>query len=656
MHGAHDSIVKLHIADDQASNKRQIAELKREIWSEFQTFNSLSFTGRRHEIILGSDAGTFSRSIRRGTINRFFPALSWDSRVHTKSSLLAFVVSKDLILWDIKGDCEDCRVPVGVDAHPRPISGHSGTVCFSPDGKYVAVGTGYRFRSDRTGRSDLRVWDIHNRIQIRDPLLKNDSFVGAVSFSPNGEFLVAADHAGALRIWRTSNWELEETLQGIEDTLTVAFSPDGKRVAQGANNGVIVWDFESRKKRHFFREPSISSVRFTPDGTLLASMFAGKIMMWDVNVGRQLAATDLNSGMLVDCELSSDGTKLAVLGREGGLWLWDVPSLTEIDRHPLTMAALNEQARALMQDEQLEEAESTLRWTLSTQSGIRPADDPELQKTRSEFIKLLKLRGKYPQIIKKPESQRVPIGGEVELSVEVSNEKSQSFTYQWFFAGDPIDGATAATLAIANVSASNFGRYHVEIRMSKFDFVVKESSAFLIGPDGIAKGGLRKDVFLNIRDHASYSISAFADSPRFPHQPDHSESIGSFELPTNEGDEYGVRISGFLVPPKTGDYIFYIVSDDSSRLFLSTDESAENKQMLAELTGWRGAKHWETIAPKSISEPKALQADKRYWIEAWYRQQTGKDHFAVTWQMPGEPPPKNGDPPISGNFLQHQVE
>ena len=420
---------------------------------------------------------------------------------------------------------------------------------------------------------------------------------------------------------------------------------------------MIVWDLESRKKHHVIREPSISRLRFTPDGTLLASMFAGKLMMWDVDVGRQLAATDLNSGILVDCELSPDGTKLGVLGRTGGLWLWGVPNLTEIDRHPLAISALNERANSLIQDEQPDEAESTLRWALQTRSGARPPADSELKKARSKLVEALKLRGTYPKIASQPRSQRVKIGDGVELRVEVANDTSNEFEYQWFFAGDPIEGEVGATYSIQSVSESDLGRYHVEARLPDLPSVALPSEgAFLVGPNGIAKGGLRADVFLNIPKTTTHSLSPFTDLPRFPNEPDRSESIGSFELPANAGDEYGVRISGFLIPPKTGDYIFHVVSDDSSRLFLSTDASSENKQMIAELNGWRGARRWETIPPESVSKPQTLQAGKRYWIEAWYREQKSSDHFAVTWQMPGEPPPKNGDPPISGEFLEHLAE
>ena len=158
---------------------------------------------------------------------------------------------------------------------------------------------------------------------------------------------------------------------------------------------------------------------------------------------------------------------------------------------------------------------------------------------------------------------------------------------------------------------------------------------------------------MNIPNTVSRSLSVLTDSPQFPDKPDIVGSIGSFELPTDFGDEYGVRISGFLKPPKTGDYVFYVVSDDSSQLFLSSDESPDNKEMLASLTGYNlNERGWRTLSPDNISDPITLHAGKRYWVEALFREKRIGDHFAVAWQMPGEPVPENGAEPISGEFLE----
>ena len=287
--------------------------------------------------------------------------------------------------------------------------------------------------------------------------------------------------------------------------------------------------------------------------------------------------------------------------------------------------------------------------------------DHKSNQARRRLIDALKAQASFPSIIKHPESTRVPFGESVSLSVEISNEHSHELTYQWFFSGNPIDGGTASTLSVADITSENLGHYHVEIGIPALSGIdsstLRSNSAFLTGPDGIAKGGLQKDVFLNIPSPDSRSLSGLTRLTRFPHAPDAVGSIGAFELPANFGDKYGVRMHGFLVPPKSGEYVFYLVSDDSSELFLSTDESPKNKTKIASLTGWNETRRgWQTLGPDNISAPITLQAGKRYWVEALFTEQTHGDHFAVTWKMPGKPPPENGDPPIPGEFLEFQLE
>ena len=60
--------------------------------------------------------------------------------------------------------------------------------------------------------------------------------------------------------------------------------------------------------------------------------------------------------------------------------------------------------------------------------------------------------------------------------------------------------------------------------------------------------------------------------------PEKSEYLFNLlEAPSNWNDDYGSRLSGWLVPPVSGDYIFFIASDDNGELWLSTDYDPANK-------------------------------------------------------------------------------
>lgn len=55
---------------------------------------------------------------------------------------------------------------------------------------------------------------------------------------------------------------------------------------------------------------------------------------------------------------------------------------------------------------------------------------------------------------------------------------------------------------------------------------------------------------------------------------------GAAGLPRGSGDSYGVRVRGYLVPPESGDYRFFISADDHGALSLSTAPTRPTRSSL----------------------------------------------------------------------------
>ncbi|MCW3078466.1 MAG: hypothetical protein JWO32_3075, partial [Bacteroidetes bacterium] len=110
-------------------------------------------------------------------------------------------------------------------------------------------------------------------------------------------------------------------------------------------------------------------------------------------------------------------------------------------------------------------------------------------------------------------------------------------------------------------------------------------------------------------------------------------SLTIFETPLNAADNYGERISGFICPPASGNYIFWIASDDNSELWLSTNNLAANKQKIASVTGYASGRQW-TKYPSQQSVPVSLTAGQKYYIEALHKEGSQGDNLAVGWQLP----------------------
>jgi hypothetical protein len=86
------------------------------------------------------------------------------------------------------------------------------------------------------------------------------------------------------------------------------------------------------------------------------------------------------------------------------------------------------------------------------------------------------------------------------------------------------------------------------------------------------------------------------------------------EGPTNVDDSYGSRMSGWLVPPVTGDYIFWIASDDNGELWLSTDDNPANTYLACSQPFSSGSREWDEYAEQK-SGTISLVAGQAYFYE-----------------------------------------
>ncbi len=143
--------------------------------------------------------------------------------------------------------------------------------------------------------------------------------------------------------------------------------------------------------------------------------------------------------------------------------------------------------------------------------------------------------------------------------------------------------------------------------------------------------GILREVFEGI---GGTSVSDLTSAPAYPSSPTSINIVTDyFESPTDILENYGQRMHGYLLPPQTGNYTFWIASDDGSTLYLSTDETPAHMQPIAYVGSWTSSREW-TKEGNQQSAPINLQADKPYYICALMKEGGGGDNLAVRWQMP----------------------
>ena len=159
---------------------------------------------------------------------------------------------------------------------------------------------------------------------------------------------------------------------------------------------------------------------------------------------------------------------------------------------------------------------------------------------------------------------------------------------------------------------------------------------------------------------------------KWPNSPDLVETASYFEWPQsgnieekpagNVADNYAMHMLGYVHPPETGEYQFFVASDDSTVLYLSTDEDPANKNLIAMEPFWNGVREFaqgrnrttvdiESGLKINGSAPVKLEKGKAYFIEAITKEGGGGDNLAVTWIQAGDDYPADGALPIAGEHL-----
>ena len=208
-----------------------------------------------------------------------------------------------------------------IQGHKHPIS----SVTFSPDGLTLASsGEPNWVRSSLSKVGELKLWDTRTGEQVRT-LEGHSNTVGCMAFSPNGEVLASGGgrYDGTVRLWNTRTGEESRILEGQFGVHSVAFSPDGVKLATANHISIRFWNARTgehlRTLVHW-----VGRFAFSPDGKTLAVDGAGAIEIWDAHSGEKLRTLPELTGSVL--AFSPDGTTLAIRRGHHSILLCDVRS------------------------------------------------------------------------------------------------------------------------------------------------------------------------------------------------------------------------------------------------------------------------------------------------------------------------------------------
>ncbi|KAK5167356.1 general transcription repressor [Saxophila tyrrhenica] len=202
------------------------------------------------------------------------------------------------------------------------------SVCFSPDGKYLATGA-----EDKI----IRVWDIQQRI-IRYQFTGHEQDIYSLDFAPDGRRIASGSGDRTIRIWDLQENKCVVELHIDDGVTTVAMSPDNRFVAAGSlDKNVRIWDVQTgtpveRTEGEQGHKDSVYSVAFSPRGTHLVSGSLDKtIRMWKLNShfdgrarsGECVRIFEGHKDFVLSVALTPDGNWVMSGSKDRGVQFWD---------------------------------------------------------------------------------------------------------------------------------------------------------------------------------------------------------------------------------------------------------------------------------------------------------------------------------------------
>jgi len=178
----------------------------------------------------------------------------------------------------------------------------------------------------------FKEWDVATWKEIRRFSIDADMNLRVVCPAAD---LIATANGKWVELIAARNPERRWRFAGEDRIVSIALSPDGNTFAAASENGTVeLWDTRTRTRLALLRGVLLGyhSVAFSPDGERVAAGSNGQeaIKMWDLHSHEEVATLPGNGSFFVDAAFSPDGNTIAARNWNGVIHFWTAPSWRQI--------------------------------------------------------------------------------------------------------------------------------------------------------------------------------------------------------------------------------------------------------------------------------------------------------------------------------------
>ncbi|MEZ4770891.1 MAG: hypothetical protein R2844_21045 [Caldilineales bacterium] len=199
-------------------------------------------------------------------------------------------------------------------------------LAFSPDGQWLAA-------AQQDG--NVTLWDVGTDPPTSRSFKAVAGTINSLAFAPAGDRLLVVGKNNVTSWPVTGGEDAQGTtvLAGV-NTTSVAVSPDGRTTAVGHDDGTVSLLTDASRTTRTLAGPAgrVKSVAFSPDGasiaaaiqTRLTDLGEAEVLVWPTEGGDPSNYFVSDSGAVNSIAFVEDGKALATAGRDNRLVIWDL--------------------------------------------------------------------------------------------------------------------------------------------------------------------------------------------------------------------------------------------------------------------------------------------------------------------------------------------